>query len=238
MRIAMWSGPRNISTTMMYAFAARGDTAVMDEPFYAAYLARTGIDHPMRDAVIAAGETDPSRVAADMKAPVPAGKALTYQKHMCQHMVPGIATDWMAETVNVFLIRHPARVVASYLALRSDPDPEDLGFRRQAELFDAARDLGGAVPIVIDASDIRADPAAALAALCSALGIAYDARMLSWPAGGHADDGVWAPVWYHAVHKSTGFAGPEGPLPALEGRAAALAAELLPDYERLRAFAL
>ena len=100
MRIAMWSGPRNISTTMMYAFAARGDTAVMDEPFYAAYLARTGLDHPMREEIIAAGDTDPARVAATLTARPPAGKAILYQKHMCQHMVPGMPTDWMAETIN------------------------------------------------------------------------------------------------------------------------------------------
>ena len=148
MIIAMWSGPRNLSTAMMYAFAARGDCAVVDEPFYAAYLAATGIDHPMRDAVLASQDTDPDKVVSACRTPDPA-LPLTYQKHMAQHMLPGIRRDWLRDVRNVFLIRHPARVVASYAAKRENPTLDDLGFRQQADLFDdcAARGLH---PLVIE----------------------------------------------------------------------------------------
>ena len=113
MRIAMWSGPRNLSTAMMYSFRARGDCAVTDEPFYAAYLAATGLDHPMRDAVVASQPTDPRTVVEVLTGPVPGDRAHWYQKHMTQHMIQGVPTDWLGDMVSVYLIRHPARVVAS-----------------------------------------------------------------------------------------------------------------------------
>lgn len=237
MRIAMWSGPRNLSTAMMYAFAARGDCAVVDEPFYAAYLDRTGIDHPMRAEILASQPRDPDRVVAALTGPVPGGKPHFYQKHMTQHMIPDLPRDWMREVVNLFLIRHPARVVASYAAKREAPVIADIGFRQQAELYRMLCDWGQA-PVVIDSYDIRRDPAAALGALCAAIGLDFTPAMLSWPAGGHADDGVWAAHWYGAVHRSTGFAGPEGPLPDLDGAYADLAAAALPDYQALRRVAL
>ena len=234
MHVAMWSGPRNLSTAMMYAFAARGDCAVWDEPFYAAYLDRTGLDHPMRQEILAAGERDPGKVAVRCTGPVPAGKTHFYQKHMAQHMLPGFALDWMAEVTNVFLVRHPARVVASYAAKREQPTPEDLGFRRLAELFAHAEALGQA-PVVVDSADIRDAPGPVLSRLCAAIGLDWTERMLSWPAGGHPDDGVWAPHWYGAVHGSTGFAGAEGPLPELDGAYARLAEDAMAHYAPLRA---
>ncbi len=237
MRIAMWSGPRNLSTALMYAFAARGDCAVWDEPFYAAYLAATGIAHPMRDQVIAAGERDPARVAAACAGPAPEGKPLWYQKHMTLHMLPGFPLDFMAACVNVFLIRHPARVVASYAAKREDPTLDDIGFRQQAELFDREAQRLGAAPPVVDSADIRADPAGALARLCARLGIPFTEAMLSWPAGPKPYDGAWAPHWYHAVHASTGFDRAEGPLPDLPPAWRHLADRALPFYERLRSHA-
>jgi len=234
----MWSGPRNLSTAMMYSFGARGDCAVSDEPFYAAYLAATGLDHPMREAVIAAGETDPAKVAAACAGPIPGGRPLWYQKHMTLHMVEGFPRGFMHACSNVFLIRHPARVVASYARKREDPTLEDIGFVQQARLFDEVAGWLGHAPPVIDSADIRADPHGKLAALCAALGIAFTAAMLHWPAGGHPDDGAWAPHWYGAVHRSTGFADPEGPLPALAGEHARVAEAALPHYEKLRAYAL
>jgi hypothetical protein len=237
-RIAMWSGPRNLSTAMMYAFAARGDCAVWDEPFYAAYLDATGIDHPMRDEIIAAHEADPDRVAAACKGPIPGGKALHYQKHMTMHMIAGFDRRWMRACRNVFLIRHPARVVASYARKREGATADDIGFVHQAELFDEVADWSGAPPLVIDSDAIRADPEGMLRRLCTALGISFTRRMLSWPAGGNPADGVWAPHWYGAVHRSTGFEGAEGPLPALGGAYADLAAEALPHYRRLARFAM
>ncbi|RME17223.1 MAG: HAD family hydrolase, partial [Alphaproteobacteria bacterium] len=232
MRIAMWSGPRNLSTAMMYSFAARGDTAVVDEPFYAAYLARTGLEHPMRAEILASQETDPQRVAEGLIGPIPDGKTHFYQKHMCQHMVGGVPRGWMGEVRNVFLIRHPARVIASFGAKYPAMSLADIGFTQQTDLFDHVVALGQE-PLVIDSSDIRRDPSRALQALCAALGISWTDRMLSWPTGGHPADGVWAPVWYDAVHRSRGFAGPEGPLPALDGAGRRLLDEALPHYERL-----
>lgn len=238
MRIAMWSGPRNISTAMMYSFAARGDCAVWDEPFYAAYLANTGLNHPMRDDILSAGDQSAEGVAKACLGPIPDGQPVFYQKHMCQHMLPDVPRDWMGECENVFLIRHPARVVASFALKYDNPTLADIGFALQGELFDHVAKLKGRAPIVLDSADIRANPTAILRALCERLSIAFTPAMLNWPAGGHAQDGVWAPVWYGAVHKSTGFAAPEGPLPELSGDLADLAAQALPEYERLRAFAL
>jgi hypothetical protein len=159
-------------------------------------------------------------------------------KHMCHHMVADIPLDWARVCENVFLIRHPARVVASYARKREGATLEDIGFAQQARLFDTVADWLGRAPLVIDSADIRADPAGALSALCAALGLTFDRAMLSWPAGGRPEDGVWAPHWYGAVHRSTGFEDPEGPLPALDGAYARLAEAALPFYERLAAHRL
>jgi Sulfotransferase domain len=238
MKIAMWSGPRNLSTAMMYAFAARGDCAVWDEPFYAAYLARTGIDHPMRDAIIATDDTDPTRIAATCTGPTPDGKALHYQKHMTLHMIPEFDRGFMRALTNVFLIRHPVRVVASYSQKREAPTLADIGFVQQAELFDQVAGWTGRPPLVIDSADIRANPRDSLTKLCTALGIPFTENMLHWPAGPKPYDGVWAPHWYNAVHASTGFGEPEGPLPTLPAEYAPLVEQALPHYQRLAAHKL
>ena len=222
----------------MYSFAARGDCAVWDEPFYAAYLAATGIDHPMRDEVIAAGECDPQKVALACIGPIPGGAPLYYEKHMTLHMIPAFDRSFMRECVNVFLIRHPARVVASYSRQRASVTLDDIGFTQQADLFDEVAAFIGHPPVVVDSSDIRADPSGVLTRLCAAIGIEYTERMTRWPAGGHPSDGVWAPHWYEAVHRSTGFESAEGPLPHLTGAAADLAALAMPSYERLKAHAI
>jgi hypothetical protein len=233
MRIAVWSGPRNLSTALMYSFAARGDCSIWDEPFYAAYLAKTDIDHPMRAAVIAAGEIDPTKVIDRLTAQPPLGKSVFYQKHMCQHMIADIPRGWLDKCRNVFLIRHPARVIASYAAKRENPELAELGFTQQMELYHQVSE-SAAAPIVIDASDIRDDPRRELVKLCAALGISFTEAMLAWPRGGHVDDGVWAPIWYGAVHKSTCFAGAEEALPNLSGEYARMAEAALPLYEKLR----
>lgn len=232
-RIAMWSGPRNLSTAMMYSFAARGDCAVVDEPFYAAYLALSGLPHPMREEILAAQPNDPTRVAEVLLGRVE--QPLFYAKHMTHHMLPGVPRGWMAACRNVFLIRHPARVVASYARKREAPTLADIGFVQQAELFDEVANRTGAAPVVVDSADIRADPAGALTALCAGIGIPFTERMLHWPLGPRPFDGAWAPHWYGAVHRSTGFDGEEEPLPRLEGAYARLAEEALPYYERLAA---
>jgi len=238
MNIAMWSGPRNLSTAMMYSFAARGDCAAWDEPFYAAYLKMTGMNHPMRDEIIAAHDNDPDRVAASCRGAAPGGKAHFYQKHMTLHMIPGIDRTFMRACENVFLIRHPARVVASYAKKREGPTLADIGFVQQAELFDEVSSWLGHAPLVIDSADIRANPQAALLGLCSALGLSFTENMLRWPVGPKPYDGVWAPHWYNAVHKSTGFEDPEGALPDLSSEYQRLADQALPYYERLAALRL
>ena len=227
MRIAMWSGPRNLSTAMMYAFGNRADFAVWDEPFYAAYLKKTSLDHPLASEIIAAHEGDPVKVVARCLDTIPNEKQHFYMKHMPHHMIDGMPLDWARSCTNIHLIRHPARVIASYAAKREQVTVTDLGFGQQAEMFEK---IGGTV---IDSSDIRNDPEEMLHLLCDVIGIDFDPAMLHWAAGPRSDDGVWAKHWYNAVHKSTCFAGAEGPLPELTGRDAELLAESLPHYERL-----
>ena len=207
-RIAMWSGPRNISTAMMRAFENRGDCAVSDEPFYAAYLVATGLYHPMRDDVVASQPTDARAVADALVGPSPEGKPIWYQKHMTHHMVAGFGRDWIGACVNAFLIRKPEAVLASYARKRESFSLEEIGLPAQAGLFARAADRLGRAPPVVECQDVLADPAGMLRALCRACGIGFDAAMLTWPAGRRPSDGVWAPVWYESVEKSTGFAPP------------------------------
>lgn len=230
MRIATWSGPRNLSTAMMYSFGARADFSIMDEPFYAAYLQATGENHPMRDEILAKHETNPDLVARSCKADLPTPHL--YMKHMPHHMIDDFPVDWAQDCVNVHLIRHPARVIASYAAKWPDVTFDQIGFRQQAEIYDK---LGG---VVIDSFDVRQNPESALRRLCSAIDLPFDPAMLQWPAGPRPEDGVWSQHWYGAVHRSTGFAGPEGPLPQLEGRYAGLLAQAMPHYEVMAARAL
>jgi hypothetical protein len=235
----MWSGPRNLSTAMMRSFGNRADCAgVVDEPFYAAYLAASRVDHPMRAEVLASQPQDWRAVArACATAAVPAGR-IVYQKQMTHHMLPGFGLDWMDGLTHVFLIRAPERVVASYAARREEVALDDLGFARQAELFDRVAERSGSAPPVIDAEAVRADPEGVLRRLCAALGLEFDPGMLAWPAGPRASDGVWAAHWYASVIASTGFAAPEPEPAPLAGRMRDIAEAGRADYERLRACAL
>jgi hypothetical protein len=209
LRVAMWSGPRNVSTAMMRAFGARADCAVSDEPFYAAYLSATGLDHPMREQVIASQPTDWRDVVSALLGPVPGGKAVWYQKHMTHHMLPEFSRDWIDGVSNAFLIRAPEAVLASYARKRPGPiGLDEIGLPAQLALFERAADRLGRAPPVVDGRDVQADPRGALGALCAALGLAFDPAMLSWPPGRRDSDGVWAPAWYAEVEKSTGFAPP------------------------------
>lgn len=239
-RIAMWSGPRNISTAMMRAFENRPDTAVVDEPFYAAYLAHTGLDHPMRAEVLASQPTDWREVARAMTGPAPDGRPVLYQKQMSHHMLPGFGLEWMDACVNAFLIRPPEQVLASYARKRAEVALEDIGVVRQAELFDRVCDRLGQTPPVVEGADVLADPRGTLGALCAALGIPFLDAMLSWPAGGRDSDGVWAPAWYDAVERSTGFAAPPrtANFEELPDRLKPIADAARPHYQRLAAHRL
>jgi hypothetical protein len=205
LRIAAWSGPRNISTAMMRAWENRPDATVVDEPFYAYYLATTGLDHPGREEVIAAGETDWREVVAGLTGRIPQGRAIFYQKHMTHHLLQEVDTAWLAEVVNVFLVRDPREVLLSYVKSRPTVTAEDIGVPRQMEIYDRVRDVTGTEPVVIDAGEFLKAPEAHLRAWCDRLGVPFTDRMLSWPAGPRDTDGIWAPYWYDAVLKSTGF---------------------------------
>ena len=206
-RIAMWCAPRTISTALMRAWENRPDTTVIDEPFYAHYLQVTGIDHPVSDEVIARYETDWRIVARALtEGPRPEGAAIWYQKHMAHHMLDHIELDWMDRLSNCFLIRSPAEVITSYIKVRAQPTMSDLGFPQLLRLFETVRRNAGSTPPVIDSRDVLEDPRGTLMLLCEAVSVPFSEQMLSWPPGRRDSDGVWAPYWYAAVEKSTGFA--------------------------------
>ena len=239
-RIAMWSGPRNISTAMMRSFENRSDTVVVDEPFYAAFLAETGANHPMRDEVLASQPTRWRDVANALSGPIPTGAAVWYQKHMTHHMLPDFGLDWANDCRNAFLIRAPEAVLASYTLKRENVTLADIGVERQRELFERECDRIGAAPPVIDSADVLADPRATLRKLCAALGIEFSDRMLSWPAGKRDSDGVWAPAWYDTVERSTEFAPPRAPaeIKNVGDNLRRIADAARPHYERLATFRL
>ena len=205
-RIAMWSGPRNISTAMMRAWGNRADAAVIDEPFYAYYLERTGKKHPGAAEIIAQGETDWRKVAARVNTePIPSGKRVFFQKQMTHHLLSEIDRGWIVDLTNCFLIRDPREVILSYIRKNSDPELEDLGFVQQCQLFDFVRERTGSIPPVMDADDVLKNPERILRLLCEAVGVEFDKAMLSWPPGLRETDGVWAKHWYDAVARSTSF---------------------------------
>jgi hypothetical protein len=230
-RLACWSGPRNISTATMRAWENRPDCEVVDEPLYAWYLAHTRLDHPGRDEVIAVGETDWRLVVDSLTRPWPDGPALQYQKHIAQHLVADLPRDWIGALRNVLLVRDPAEVVSSYLRSRASVTPDDIGVLQQLELYDQ---LGEGVP-VIDAADFLRDPEAYLRWLCDYAGVDFRPAMLSWPAGPRTSDGVWAPYWYDAVLRSTGFEPYRPRRVELTPEGETVVAVLRPAYDELHA---
>ena len=234
--IAMWSGPRNISTALMYAFGNRADCTAWDEPFYAFSLVHHGNDHPMREEIIAANDSDWESLVARCTAP--AAKPLFYQKHMTHHMLAGYDRSWILKLTNAFLIRAPERVLASYAKKWSGATLRDIGFVEQAEIFDQVAEMLGHAPPVVDAEDVLANPRHVLEAMCRACGLAFDEAMLTWPKGPKPFDGVWAPHWYNAVWQSTGFSKPEAPGEPLPGELARIADAARPLYEKMRVFRL
>lgn len=203
--IAMWSGPRNISTAMMRSWENRADTVVHDEPFYAHYLTHTHHVHPGADEVIAAYETDWRKIAQRLTAPPPEGASISYQKHMTHHMLPHIDLAWMLPLTNCFLIREPRRVLLSLLKVFDDPQLDQTGLPEQRRIFEFVKRERGTPPPVIDAQDVLQNPRRMLSALCAAINVPFDEAMLRWPAGKRASDGNWARYWYAAVEQSTGF---------------------------------
>ncbi len=237
-RVAMWSGPRNISTAMLRSFGSRPDTAVTDEPLYAHYLKVTGVAHPGRDEVLAAHESDWRKVADNLTGPVPGGRAIWYQKHMAHHLLPMIERAWLDRLSHGFLIREPDEMVASLLKTFPGAGLADTGLPQQCEIFDRISDRKGRAPPVVLASDVLKDPRLQLEALCDALRIPFMDSMLAWAAGRRDTDGVWAPHWYGAVEASTGFEPFRPRHPRLTAAQERLVDECRPWYEKLYALRL
>jgi hypothetical protein len=204
-RIAMWSGPRNISTAMMRSWGNRADAFVIDEPFYAYYLRATGKKHPGAGEVIASGETDWRKVVAQLTGPVPKSKRILFQKQMAHHLLPDVEREWLGAVTNCFLIRDPREVIASYIKKRDEPALQDLGFVQQGEIFDFVRTRTKSTPPVVDARDVLEKPERVLRLLCGAIGVEFSQSMLSWPPGLRETDGIWAGHWYGEVAKTTSF---------------------------------
>ncbi|MEX1995137.1 MAG: hypothetical protein WD929_10775 [Steroidobacteraceae bacterium] len=237
-RIAMWSGPRNISTAMMRSFGSRPDTAVSDEPLYAHYLKETGLQHPGRDAVLASQATDWRVVAADLTGPVPGGKPVWYQKHMAHHLLPMIGRDWLDGLTHAFLIREPDEMLVSLVKTYPAAGLADTGLPQQCEILDRVADRLGYAPPVVLASDVLKNPRCLLTKLCAALGIPFFSQMLAWEPGRRATDGVWAPHWYATVETSTGFESRRSKGVQLSAPLRRLLDECRPWYEKLCALRL
>lgn len=229
-RVAMWSGPRNISTALMRSWGNRPDTFVCDEPLYAHYLAVTNKAHPITDEIIAQGETDWRRVVAWLTGDVPEGRRIFYQKHMAHHLLPDIGRDWLSGVTNCFLIRDPREVITSYIKKQPDPTLEDLGYAQQVEIFSGVRERSsGVVPPVVDARDVLENPERTLRLLCEALGVEFTDAMLSWPPGLRETDGIWAKHWYTEVEHTTSFHPYQAKPDEVPDR-------LLPVYEQCREY--
>lgn len=204
-RIAMWSGPRNISTAMMRSFENRPDTTVIDEPFYGHYLDKTGLNHPGREDVIASQSTDWDEIAEFLSGPIPGGKPIWYQKHMAQHNLEECDLAWTINVTNCFLIRDPKAVIASYGKRFPIENERLLGYVQQVELLAMIENNTSKTPLILDAKDILENPERMLKGFCDRIGIKFFDNMLSWSAGKRKTDGVWAPYWYNQVEESTGF---------------------------------
>jgi hypothetical protein len=232
-RIAIWSGPRNISTAMMRSWENRPDCSVVDEPFYACYLLETGLEHPCRDAILRAQSTNRSTVVRQLSTePIPA--EVFYQKHMTHHMPPGMDMSWCSELRHCFIIRKPAEVIASYLEKMPSVSEEAIGIVRQQQLFEEITEVCGERPLVIDSNDVLKNPGAVLGALCDYWRLdRHTTFMTNWPTGRRLSDGVWASHWYQAVETSTGFATYRKRSPQLSAEYAALASKMEKHYQNL-----
>lgn len=233
LRLAMWSGPRNISTALMRAWENRPDCVVWDEPLYGYYLDATGTPHPGAAEVIAAQGTDATSIIARCIGEIPEGKSIFYQKHMTLHLLPDLQRDWLKSLTNCFLIREPEAVISSYAAIRSEATLEDIGFIQQTALFDEVMSITSATPIVIDSREFLLNPEAMLEALCDRLDIRFDPSMLGWRAGPRDSDGVWGKYWYDSVWQSTGFAPYRDKNYDLAGKDHKIAQQARPYYEKL-----
>jgi hypothetical protein len=236
-RICVWSGPRTISTALMYSFAQRRDTRVVDEPLYAHYLRVTPAHayHPGSREVMASMEIDGEKVVRD----VILGEydtRVVFFKQMTHHLVD-VDTGFLDHTVNVLLTRDPHDMLRSYAAVVDTPSVSDTGYPQNAALWRSLSERGRE-PVVVDSTTALEDPESVLRQLCEHIGIDFDASMLSWEAGPRPEDGVWAPHWYESVHRSTGFGPPRRHTDPFPDRLRPLLEECLPHYRTLAEVAL
>ncbi len=228
-RIAMWSGPRNISTAMMRSFENRPDTQVIDEPFYAYYLTRTGSNHPGFDDILASQSSQYSDVIKQLTEQKFDCEYL-YQKLMTHHMFADDDLDWTGALTHCFLIRHPASVVVSYTKRRGQCSAEDIGIHQQVELYKKLTKISGQNIPVFDSDGILSDPHNMLPKLCDALDMPFTNAMLNWPSGPRESDGVWAKHWYANVNQSSGFSTQITSTPQLNSDQQRVVDQVMGDY--------
>ena len=235
LRLSVWSGPRNVSTALMYSFRQRSDTVVVDEPLYGHYLSTSDAEHPGASEVLKTMDDDGERVVREVILG-PCGRPVLFFKNMAHHL-PGLDPAFLDRITNVLLIRDPTEMLPSLARQLSTPTLRDTGLREQDVILDSilARDE---IPIVLDARDLLLDPPGVLQRACAALGIPFEAAMLSWPAGPKPEDGVWARHWYHNVHASTGFAPYSPPQDEFPAHLEPLLQQCLPLYGRLGSYTI
>ena len=234
--ICLWSGPRNVSTALMYSFAQRDDVRVVDEPLYGHYLQQSGAEHPGRDEVIAAMDCDGDAVMRGLLAAQRENPATRlFLKQMAHHLV-AIDLGFLQETSNVFLIRDPVEMLPSLTVQLPQAKLPDTSLEQQWRLFESLA-ASGTTPAILDSRELLLDPEGVLRQLCAHLDLPFAPAMLEWQPGARPEDGIWAEHWYHAVHRSSGFApykAKQGFPPHLQG----LLDECQPWYERLYAHAI
>lgn len=202
LRLNIWSGPRNVSTALMYSFAQRTDTRVLDEPLYGHYLRVSDAQHPGGDEVMADMECDGEKVIADVILGS-CDRPILFMKQMAHHLVE-ISRVFFTQTANVLLTRDPIDMLPSLVNQLETPTLRDTGYKMQAELLNEFQNISQNLP-VLDSRELLKNPQQVLTQLCDALNIPFESTMLSWPPGPRSEDGIWAKHWYHNVHKSTGF---------------------------------
>ena len=235
LKLSVWSGPRNVSTALMYSFRQRPDTVVVDEPLYGHYLKTTGADHPGAREVLGAMEGDGGRVVEEILLG-PCERPVHFFKNMAHHLV-GLERGFLSGITNVLLIRDPEEMLPSLAEQLPEPTLRDTGLRQQIEVLEVML-RGDGEPVVLDARELLLDPAGVLREACGRLGIPFEAAMLRWPAGPKPEDGVWARHWYEGVHASTGFAPYRPKTRRVPPRLEPLLRECLPLYERLLGYAI
>ena len=235
-RIAMWSGPRNISTAMMRSWENREDTFVVDEPLYGPYLAQTGKQHPCYQEVINAQGAEYEPILDKLTQGHSSTNHIFYQKHMTHHILPEMDLTWVKSLKNAFLIRHPAEVISSYLEKHHNPSPEDLGYPQQLKLFNLLKNNSENTPLVFESKDVLMNPKKMLQLMCKKLGVPFKLSMLSWPKGYRESDGVWSSHWYNRVIETTGFATYQAKEIHLNLKQKKVVKDCLPYYEEIQRY--